>query len=56
MINYSDYIGLKYECRGRGPKYDCYGLCVKVYEEIDKILLRMEKNKFKSKPPIMIEE
>jgi len=35
MINYSDYIGLQYKCRGRGPKYyDCYGLCIKVYKEI----------------------
>ena len=39
MIDYSNYIGLKYECRGRGPKYDCYGLCTKVYKEIDKIIL-----------------
>ena len=35
MINYSDYIGLKYKCRGRGPKYyDCYGLCKKVYKKL----------------------
>jgi len=35
MIDYSDYIGLPYKCRGRGPEYyDCYGLCVKVYKEL----------------------
>ena len=40
MINYSDFIGLPYKCRGRGPKYyDCYGLCIKVYKEIDDIVL-----------------
>ncbi|MAO65042.1 MAG: phage tail protein [Balneola sp.] len=32
-MDVSKYIGLEFEDRGRGPKYDCYGLCVRVLED-----------------------
>lgn len=27
------YIGLEFEDNGRGPKYDCWGLCILIFEE-----------------------
>lgn len=33
MSHYSKYIGLEFAEKGRGPAYDCWGLCIYVLEE-----------------------
>lgn len=32
-LNLSKYIGAEFEDNGRGPKYDCWGLCIRVLED-----------------------
>lgn len=33
MKDFSKYIGIEFEQRGRGPRFDCWGLAVKVLDD-----------------------